>query len=218
MFPPGPLPVGGSGAEPVTGGEASATAGSLFLAANRAMVHEANIRRALLRNKVADKRDVRGLLINAILVQVLFQVMSSLPLLLAGDKKDREKAYDRILTSPLNIIKAIPYLGNAFMTFLNETNAEGWKERWNRQVTNPFQDLFGEIGRDISEGDILEIPSTILQFLAGVQLRPVRGLARIFLGQGNFWYNFFTMLGYGDGSIPRRWQPPKAARDDLFIN
>ena len=33
MFPPGPLPVGGSGAEPATGGEASATAGSLFLAA-----------------------------------------------------------------------------------------------------------------------------------------------------------------------------------------
>jgi len=104
------------------------------------------------------------------------------------------------------------------MTFLNESNAEGWKERWNRQITNPFQDLFGEIGRDISEGDILEIPSTVLQFLAGVQFRPVRGLARIFLGQGKFWYNLMTALGYGDGSIPRRWQPPKAARDDLFIN
>ena len=191
---------------------------SLMLAANRAMVHEANIRRAFLNNKVADKRDIRGLLINAVLVQVLFQVMSSLPLLLAGDKKDREKAFDRIWTSPLNILKAIPYFGSGIMTFLNESNAEGWKERWNRQVTNPFQDLFGEIGRDISEGDILEIPSTVLQFLAGVQLRPIRGLARIFLGQGKFWYNLMTALGYGDGSIPKRWQPPKRERDDLFIN
>ena len=191
---------------------------SLFLALNRVFVHEANIRRALLDNKVTDKRDVRGLIINLFIVQVLFSLVGNLPLLLAGDKKDRDKAFDRILSSPMNIVKVVPFFGNALMNFINTANAEEWKNRWNRAITNPLDDLAEELGRDISEGDILEIPSTILQFLAGVQLRPVRGLARIFLGQGNFWYNFWTLLGYGDGSIPKRWQPPKRERDDLFIN
>ena len=191
---------------------------SLFLALNRVFVHEANIRRALLGNKVADKRDVRGLLINLFFVQLVFSLVGNLPLLLGGDKKDREKAFDRILSSPMNVVKIVPFLGNAFQTFLNESNAEGWKNKWNRAITNPLDDLAEELGRDISSGDILEIPSTILQFVAGAQFRTPRGLARIFLGQGNFWYNFWSMLGYGDGSIPRRWLPPKDARDDLFIN
>ena len=191
---------------------------SLFLALNRVFVHEANVRRALLENKVPDKRDVRGIIINAFIVQVLFSLVGNLPLLLAGDKRDRDKAFDRILSSPMNIVKVVPFLGNALMNFINTANAEEWKNKWNRAITNPLDDLAEELGRDISEGDILEIPSTILQFLAGVQFRPIRGLARIFLGQGNFWYNFWTLLGYGDGSIPKRWLPPKPERDDLFIN
>ena len=192
---------------------------SLFLALNQTLLATNNITRGIKNNTVVSRSEYRRLFINLIIVQALFATIGSLPLLLAGDRKDREKALDRILTSPLNIFRIIPYLGQALQTFANSLTGEQWKERYNRGITNPFSDILDEIGTDISNGEYMEVPETILQFMAGVQFRPAKGLARLALGQGEFWYNFLTMMGYGDGSIPQRWVPQnKALRDDIFIN
>ena len=192
---------------------------SLFLALNQTLLATNNITRGIKNNTDVSRSEYRRLFINLIIVQALFATIGSLPLLLAGDRKDREKALDRILTSPLNIFRIIPYLGQALQTFANSLTGEQWKERYNRGITNPFSDILDEIGTDISNGEYMEVPETILQFMAGVQFRPAKGLARLALGQGEFWYNFLTMMGYGDGSIPQRWVPQnKALRDDIFIN
>ena len=116
------------------------------------------------------------------------------------------------------VFYVIPLVGSSLQTFFNAVNDKEYLDKYVSDITNPLKQISTEIGRDISDGDYLEIPSNILQFIAGVDVRMPRAGARILLGQGDFWYNFFSLLGYADGSIPKGWQPKPSERDDLFID
>ena len=190
---------------------------SLYLMLNAIARHTANIMRAMTKNKVAKKEDVRGLIINSIAIQALFTAIGSFPLLFGSDK-DREKFAMRIMKSPAAVFYVIPLIGSSLQTFFNAVNDQEYLDKYVSDITNPLKQITTEIGRDISDGDYLEIPSNVLQFLAGVDVRMPRAFARILLGQGDFWYNFYSTLGYSDGSIPKGWQPKASERDDLFID
>ena len=190
---------------------------SLYLMLNAIARHSANITRALKKGITPKKEDTRGLIINSIAIQALFTAIGSFPLLFGNDR-EREKFAMRIMKSPMAVFYVIPLVGSSLQTFFNAVNDKEYLDKYVSDITNPLKQISTEIGRDISDGDYLEIPSNILQFIAGVDVRMPRAGARILLGQGDFWYNFFSLLGYADGSIPKGWQPKPSERDDLFID
>jgi len=198
--------------------------------ANNTYIAASNISKDTAQNKVPDMKDVRALGLNASLSTMYFLAIGNIALLLLGksdkddDFDDREKFWERVtkMYGLIGLVNAIPTLGQAIQTFINEKEGKGWKKA-DANITSPlneFAETFGAILNEENKDDPILIPIMyeLMQFAMGVQLTPIEAAYNMANDQEHLAYWFLIFAGISPGSIPERFKPDKKSKKKYNYN
>ena len=198
--------------------------------ANNTYIAASNISKDTAQNKVPDMKDVRALGLNASLSTMYFLAIGNIALLLLGksdkddDFDDREKFWERVtkMYGLIGLVNAIPTLGQAIQTFINEKEGKGWKKA-DANITSPlneFAETFGAILNEENKDDPILIPIMyeLMQFAMGVQLTPIEAAYNMANDQDHLAYWLLTFAGISPGSIPERFKPKKKKKKKYNYN
>ena len=178
-------------------------ASTLFLQMNKVMQSAGNITRSLKDGKLPLKKDVRALILNYAVANVLFTFMSNLAMFIQGDEEDREEAMRRVKDAAmgLNLLYSIPLVGVAVENAI--LKARGERIRTGGGIVNPFDRLVKDVYEGLSEKDYELAVRKVLNIALGTNLDPFAAMYNEF-GQDEFNEDFiYEILGISKSYRPK---------------
>jgi uncharacterized protein YggL (DUF469 family) len=180
---------------------------TMFLQMNKVSQAVTNISRDIaIENKMPSTKDVRGLILNLGVANVLFAAVSNLFKYLYGGKDDKEEVSRNMYESMmgLNQLYKVPIIG-ASVKYATEV-AKG-NQGIADDIVNPLKRYIYDINKNIEKENIAGTTLSVIQAAMGVNLDPAMGLYNIF--QGDFddenWYQL--------SGISKSYRPGSAKGD-----
>ena len=176
---------------------------TLFLQMNKVMQSSTNIRRSIGEGKMPLKKDVRALILNYAVANVLFTFMSNLAMFIQGDEEDIEEAMSRLKDAAkgLNILYSLPLIGSASENAIRKSRGE--RPRMGGGIVNPVDRLFFDVYKGISEKDYEFAVRKTVNIALGTNLDPFAAMYNEF-GQDEFNEDFiYEILGISKSYRPK---------------
>ena len=181
---------------------------TLFLQMNKVASSMSNIYKMSAAGKVARAKDIRALVINYGLANVLFVATSNIFKLIKGNDKDEEDAMQKIKEAMmgLNLMYQLPLMGGFLEAVYNKiNNVRGAPPQ---DVVNPYTSVFKKISKALTaEGVSFQALRPVLELIIGAQVDPFVGLYNSFRGEGDPEQNLYDILGISSSYQPTTTTP-----------
>jgi hypothetical protein len=173
---------------------------TIFLQMNKAAQGTTNIMRSLKAKKMPASKDIRAVVINVSLANVLFVAASNIAKLIDGDDEDRKMALKQIRDAALglNLLYQVPLIGGGIELAIKRARGDRGPVS---DVVNPYISVFNKIWRGVQEDDISKSVQPVIEIILGTQIDPFIGLFNT-LGEGFNAENIYDMVG-----ISRSYRP-----------
>jgi len=184
---------------------------SVFLMMNKIAQTSTNIMRDAKKGKMPKAKDVRGLMLNLAISNVLFVGAANIAKFIKGDDEDKEEALKAMRNAMLglNVIYSIPIFGSALESMI--AYAEGEPDRADDTI-NVFQNLFRKYKKaeeGLSEGNIWAATQPLVEIVIGAQLDPFIGMYNYFGGDKDMQEgSAYDMLGITPSYRPSNDEKP----------
>jgi len=174
---------------------------TLFLQMNKVASSMGNIMKFLKEKKIPRSKDVRALVINYAVANVLFTVVSNMAKFIDGDRKDEEDALKKVEDAMmgLNLIYQIPLIGSALETMMNSIKGT---RGYSQDIVNPFTNVWRKMSKGYKAGNITKSIVPIIEIIIGAQADPFIGLYNFFAGEGKEADNIYDILGISPSYRP----------------
>ena len=171
-----------------------------FLQMNKAAQGITNIMRSLKAKKMPSSKDIRGVVLNVSLANVLFVAASNIAKLIDGDDEDRKMALKQMRDAALglNLLYQVPLIGGGIELAIKRATGDRGPVS---DVVNPYISVFNKLWRGVQEDDISKSVQPVIEIILGTQVDPFIGLFNT-LGEGFNAENIYDMVG-----ISRSYRP-----------
>ena len=171
-----------------------------FLQINKAAQSITNIMRSLKSKKVPKTEDLRALVLNVSLANVLFVATANIAKFIDGDDEDREMALKQIKDAALglNLLYQIPLIGGGIEVAIKRARGDRGPVG---DVVNPYITVFNKIWKGINEDDLSKSLQPLVEIGIGTQVDPFIGLFNSF-GEGFESENIYDMIGISKSYRP----------------
>tara|TARA_R110000765_G_scaffold133349_2_gene232084 strand:+ start:14115 stop:21281 length:7167 start_codon:yes stop_codon:yes gene_type:complete len=153
---------------------------TLFLQMNKVMQGFTNVMSTASKGKVPSAKDVRAIILNLGVANVMFALAANLAKFIEGDDEDRDEALLRMKDAMkgLNLIYQVPYFGASIEAAVNKSRGI---HRPVDVAINPFSSISRKIKKLSSDNSSVGAATRVAVELAiGAQLDPFVGLANGF--------------------------------------
>tara|TARA_R110002073_G_scaffold325162_1_gene503850 strand:+ start:1435 stop:9198 length:7764 start_codon:yes stop_codon:yes gene_type:complete len=174
---------------------------TLFLQMNKVASSFGNIMKTLNNKKIPKSKDVRALVINYAVANVLFTTVANIAKFIDGDREDEEDALKKIgeAAAGLNLIYQVPLIGSALETMMNSiTGNRGYSQ----DIVNPFTNVWRKMSKAIKTGSVVKAVQPLIEIVIGAQADPFIGLYNFFASEGNEKDNIYDILGISPSYRP----------------
>jgi hypothetical protein len=174
---------------------------TLFLQMNKVASSFGNIMKTLNNKKIPKSKDVRALVINYAIANVLFTTVANIAKFIDGDREDEEDALKKIgeAAAGLNLIYQVPLIGSALETMINSiTGNRGYSQ----DIVNPFTNVWRKMSKAIKTGSVVKAVQPLIEIVIGAQADPFIGLYNFFASEGNEKDNIYDILGISPSYRP----------------
>ena len=174
---------------------------TLFLQMNKVASSFGNIMKTLNNKKIPKSKDVRALVINYAIANVLFTTVANIAKFIDGDREDEEDALKKIgeAAAGLNLIYQVPLIGSALETMMNSiTGNRGYSQ----DIVNPFTNVWRKMSKAIKTGSVVKAVQPLIEIVIGAQADPFIGLYNFFAGEGKEVDNIYDILGISKSYRP----------------
>ena len=184
---------------------------TVFLQMNKIAQTSTNIMRSAKKGKMPKAKDVRGLMLNLAIANVLFVGAANIAKFIYGDDEDEEEALKAMRNAMLglNVIYAIPILGSALESMV--AYAEGEPDRADDTI-NVFQNLFRKYKKaeeGLDDGNVWAAVQPLVEIVIGAQLDPFIGIYNYFGGDEDMQEDAaYDMLGITPSYRPSNDEKP----------
>lgn len=174
---------------------------TLFLQMNKVASSMGNIMKFLKEKKIPRGKDVRALVINYAVANVLFTVVSNIAKFIDGDREDEEDALKKVEDAMmgLNLIYQIPLIGSALETMMNSIKGT---RGYSQDIVNPFTNVWRKMSKEYKAGNITKSIVPLIEIVIGAQADPFIGLYNFFAGEGNEKDNIYDIIGISPSYRP----------------
>ena len=174
---------------------------TLFLQMNKVASSMGNIMKFLKEKKIPRSKDVRALVINYAVANVLFTVVSNMAKFIDGDREDEEDALKKVEDAMmgLNLIYQIPLIGSALETMMNSIKGT---RGYSQDIVNPFTNVWRKMSKGYKAGNITKSIVPLIEIIIGAQADPFIGLYNFFAGEGKEADNIYDILGISPSYRP----------------
>lgn len=171
-----------------------------FLQMNKAAQGTTNIMRSLKAKKMPASKDIRGVVLNVSLANVLFVAASNIAKFIDGDDEDRKMALKQMRDAALglNLLYQVPLIGGGIELAIKRATGDRGPVS---DVVNPYISVFNKLWRGVQEDDISKSVQPVIEIILGTQIDPFIGLFNT-LGEGFNAENIYDMVG-----ISRSYRP-----------
>jgi hypothetical protein len=171
-----------------------------FLQMNKAAQGTTNIMRSLKAKKMPASKDIRAVVINVSLANVLFVAASNIAKFIDGDDEDRKMALKQMRDAALglNLLYQVPLIGGGIELAIKRATGDRGPVS---DVVNPYISVFNKLWRGVQEDDISKSVQPVIEIILGTQIDPFIGLFNT-LGEGFNAENIYDMVG-----ISRSYRP-----------
>jgi hypothetical protein len=171
-----------------------------FLQMNKAAQGTTNIMRSLKAKKMPASKDIRAVVINVSLANVLFVAASNIAKFIDGDDEDRKMALKQMRDAALglNLLYQVPLIGGGIELAIKRATGDRGPVS---DVVNPYITVFNKLWRGVQEDDISKSVQPVIEIILGTQIDPFIGLFNT-LGEGFNAENIYDMVG-----ISRSYRP-----------
>jgi len=184
---------------------------TVFLQMNKIAQTSTNIMRSAKKGKMPKAKDVRGLMLNLAIANVLFVGAANIAKFIYGDDEDEEEALKAMRNAMLglNVIYAIPIFGSAIESMV--AYAEGEPDRADDTI-NVFQNLFRKYKKaeeGLDDGNVWAAVQPLVEIVIGAQLDPFIGIYNYFGGDEDMQEDAaYDMLGITPSYRPSNDEKP----------
>ena len=184
---------------------------TVFLQMNKIAQTSTNIMRSAKKGKMPKAKDVRGLMLNIAISNVLFVGAANIAKFIYGDDEDEEEALKAMRNAMLglNVIYAIPIFGSALESMV--AYAEGEPDRADDTI-NVFQNLFRKYKKaeeGLDDGNVWAAVQPLVEIVIGAQLDPFIGIYNYFGGDEDMQEDAaYDMLGITPSYRPSNDEKP----------
>ena len=184
---------------------------TVFLQMNKIAQTSTNIMRSAKKGKMPKAKDVRGLMLNLAISNVLFVGAANIAKFIYGDDEDEEEALKAMRNAMLglNVIYAIPIFGSALESMV--AYAEGEPDRADDTI-NVFQNLFRKYKKaeeGLDDGNVWAAVQPLVEIVIGAQLDPFIGIYNYFGGDEDMQEDAaYDMLGITPSYRPSNDEKP----------
>lgn len=184
---------------------------TVFLQMNKIAQTSTNIMRSAKKGKMPKAKDVRGLMLNLAIANVLFVGAANISKFIYGDDEDEEEALKAMRNAMLglNVIYAIPIFGSAIESMV--AYAEGEPDRADDTI-NVFQNLFRKYKKaeeGLDDGNVWAAVQPLVEIVIGAQLDPFIGIYNYFGGDEDMQEDAaYDMLGITPSYRPSNDEKP----------
>lgn len=184
---------------------------TVFLQMNKIAQTSTNIMRSAKKGKMPKAKDVRGLMLNLAISNVLFVGAANIAKFIYGDDEDEEEALKAMRNAMLglNVIYAIPIFGSALESMV--AYAEGEPDRADDTI-NVFQNLFRKYKKaeeGLDDGNVWAAVQPLVEIVIGAQLDPFIGIYNYFGGDEDMQEDAaYDMLGITQSYRPSNDEKP----------
>ena len=184
---------------------------TVFLQMNKIAQTSTNIMRSAKKGKMPKAKDVRGLMLNIAISNVLFVGAANIAKFIYGDDEDDEEALKAMRNAMLglNVIYAIPIFGSALESMV--AYAEGEPDRADDTI-NVFQNLFRKYKKaeeGLDDGNVWAAVQPLVEIVIGAQLDPFIGIYNYFGGDEDMQEDAaYDMLGITPSYRPSNDEKP----------
>lgn len=184
---------------------------TVFLQMNKIAQTSTNIMRSAKKGKMPKSKDVRGLMLNLAISNVLFVGAANIAKFIYGDDEDEEEALKAMRNAMLglNVIYAIPIFGSALESMV--AYAEGEPDRADDTI-NVFQNLFRKYKKaeeGLDDGNVWAAVQPLVEIVIGAQLDPFIGIYNYFGGDEDMQEDAaYDMLGITQSYRPSNDEKP----------
>lgn len=171
-----------------------------FLQINKAAQSMTNIMRSLRSKKVPKTEDLRALVLNVSLANVLFVTMANIAKFIDGDEEDREMVLKQIRDAALGLtlLYQIPLVGGGIEIAIKRARGDRGPVS---DVVNPYITVFNKIWKGVNEEDVSKSIQPLVEIGLGTQLDPFIGLYNSF-GEGFEPENVYDIIGISKSYRP----------------
>ena len=165
-----------------------------------------NFKEAFSNENKVNQADVRGLLLSGALAPMFFVMASQMFVLMRGDDKEKEKAYDKIKLAMYGAsqLEQVPVLGgtiNSFLFYMVKGRKMTAFER-NQSTVEPVERITREMMRQFGDNEVLKGLKPAAEFLAGFQFDFFEGGVNIIMNGEDTEQYIYDILGVPQGGRP----------------
>jgi hypothetical protein len=153
---------------------------SQLLYLNEVVTTANNMNQSVRKGERIKASDSRGFALALVGYSAMFMLATSMWQLMFGDDEEKEKAWKRVLISPISILYVIPLIGPRINQMANWFTGDDYPTS---VVKDPYERVVREVVKSVKDEDILNGVMKATEFRLGTNLDMFRGMMDIAKGQ-----------------------------------
>jgi len=171
---------------------------SQLLYLNEVVTTANNMNQSVRKGERIKASDSRGFALALVGYSAMFMLATSMWQLMFGDDEEKEKAWKRVLISPISILYVIPLIGPRINQMANWFTGDDYPTS---VVKDPYERVVREVVKSVKDEDILNGVMKATEFRLGTNFDMFRGMMDIAKGQPMD-ESFYDVMG-----VPKTQRP-----------